>query len=90
MRHATITLQALPEQCDLIDHAASLLGKNRSQFVLEAACARAEAVVLGQAFFSPDEDRLRRLTALLDSSHRTNPGLDRLMAVKPPWTTGDA
>jgi uncharacterized protein (DUF1778 family) len=28
----------LPEQRDLIDHAATLLGKNRSDFMLEAAC----------------------------------------------------
>ena len=46
MRDAAINLRALPEQRDLIDHAASLLGKNRSDFMLEAACDRAQAVVL--------------------------------------------
>ena len=40
MRDAAINLQALPEQRDLIDHAASLLGKNRSDFMLEEACER--------------------------------------------------
>lgn len=51
MRDAAINLRALPEQRDLIDHAASLLGKNRSDFMLEAACDRAQAVVLDQVFF---------------------------------------
>ena len=48
MRDAAINLRALPEQRDLIDHAANLLGKNRSDFMLEAACDRAQAVVLDQ------------------------------------------
>ncbi len=46
MRHFTINLKALPEQRDLIDQAASLLGKSRSEFMLEATCDRAQAVML--------------------------------------------
>lgn len=90
MRDAAINLRALPEQRDLIDHAASLMGKNRSDFMLEAACERAKAIVLDQVFFSLDEDRFRQFTALLDASQSANPGLDRLMAVKAPWSTGKA
>ncbi|EUD08993.1 toxin-antitoxin system, antitoxin component, ribbon-helix-helix domain protein [Providencia alcalifaciens R90-1475] len=37
MRNAAINLRALSEQRDLIDEAASLLGKNRSDFMLEVA-----------------------------------------------------
>ena len=54
MRDAAINLRALPEQRDLIDQAASLLGKSRSDFMLEAACDRAQSVVLDQVFFSLD------------------------------------
>ena len=85
MRDAPINLRALPEQRDLIDHAASLLGKNRSDFMLEAACERAQAVVLDQVFFRLDEEKFRQFTALLDAAPATNPGLERLMAVKAPW-----
>ena len=35
MRAAAINLRALPEQRDLIDQAAMLVGKNRSDFMLE-------------------------------------------------------
>src|SRR5574344_378628 len=59
MRDAAINLRALPEQRDLIDHAASLLGKNRSDFMLEAACDRAQSVVLDQVFFSLDADKFK-------------------------------
>ena len=59
MRDAAINLRALPEQRDLIDHAATLLGKNRSDFMLEAACVAAQAVILDQVFFSLNTDKLQ-------------------------------
>lgn len=78
----TIHLRALPAQRELIDRAASLLGKNRSDFMLEAACDRAQAVALDQVFFSLDADKFKHFTALLDAPLGPNPGLERLMAVK--------
>ena len=90
MRDAAINLRALPEQRDLIDHAASLLGKNRSDFMLEAACDRAQSVVLDQVFFSLDADTFKQFTTMLDAPPGPNPGLERLMAVKPPWSAGAA
>jgi len=88
MRDAAINLRALPEQRDLIDHAASLLGKNRSDFMLEAACERAQAVVLDQVFFSLGTDKFKQFIAILDAPPSPNPGLERLMAVKGPWSMG--
>jgi len=85
MRDAAINLRALPEQRDLIDHAAQLLGKNRSDFMLEAACDKAQSVVIDQVFFGLDAGRFRQFTALLDAPPAANPGLERLMAVKAPW-----
>lgn len=80
MRHVAINLRALPEQRDLIDHAASLLGKNRSDFMLEAACDKAQAAVLDQVFFSLDAAKFRQFADLLDVPCNPNPGLERLMA----------
>ena len=90
MRDASINLRARPEQRDLIDHAAQLLGKNRSDFMLEVACERAKAIVLDQVFFSLDDDRFRQFTTLLDAPPQANAGLERLMAVKAPWKTDKA
>ena len=87
MRDAAINLRALPEQRDLIDHAATLLGKNRSDFMLEAACDKAQAVVLDQVFFTLDAEKFRQFTAMLDAPPSHNPGLARLMAVAAPWAT---
>lgn len=87
MRSATINLRALSEQRDLIDRAASLLGKNRSDFMLEAACERAQSVLLDQVFFSLNADRFKEFTTMLDAPAALNPGLERLLAVKAPWST---
>ena len=87
MRDASINLRALPEQRDLIDHAANLLGKNRSDFMLEAACDKAQSVVLDQVFYLLDSDKFQEFTRMLDAPPAHNPGLERLMAVKPPWAT---
>lgn len=87
MRDAAINLRALAEQRDLIDYAAQLLGKNRSDFMLEAACDKAQSVVLDQVFFNLDDDKFRQFTQLLDAPPAHNPGLERLMAVKAPWSS---
>jgi len=85
MRVAAINLRVLPEQRALIDHAAHLLGKNRSDFMLETACERAQSVLLDQVFFGLDAEKFQQFTAMLDAPPSTNAGLARLMAVKPPW-----
>lgn len=85
MRDAAINLRALPEQRDLIDQAAAALGKNRSDFMLEAACDRARSVLLDQVFFSLDADKFEQFMALVDAPLAPNAGLERLLAVKAPW-----
>jgi uncharacterized protein (DUF1778 family) len=85
MRDTAINLRARAEQRELIDHAAQLLGKNRSDFMLEAACDKAQAVLLDQVFFKLDSEKYRQFTKLLDAPLAGNPGIARLKAVKAPW-----
>jgi uncharacterized protein (DUF1778 family) len=85
VRDAAINLRALHSQRDLIDQAAALLGKNRSDFMLDAACERAQAVLLDQVFFKLDADQYRQFMDLIDAPLSPNAGFDRLMAVTPPW-----
>jgi uncharacterized protein (DUF1778 family) len=47
-------------------------------------------VVLDQVFFALDDDKFQQFTALLDAAPAANPGLERLMAVKAPWHSGQA
>ena len=83
----TISIRAKAGQRDLIDQAADRLGRSRSDFMLEAACDKAQSVVLDQVFFSLDVDKFRQFTNMLDAPPAHNPGLERLMAVNAPWKT---
>jgi uncharacterized protein (DUF1778 family) len=85
MRDAAINLRAKPEQRDLIDQAAAVLGKNRSDFMLEAACDRAQSVLLDQVHFRLDDRLFKDFIRQLDAPPMANDGLARLMAVKAPW-----
>lgn len=85
MRDIAINLRARSEQRDLIDRAASTLGRNRSDFMLEAACEKAQTIVLERTFFSLDEASFARFSALLDAPIQANPALERLLARRPSW-----
>ena len=85
MRDIAINLRARSDQRDLIDRAASSLGRNRSDFMLEAACEKAQAIVLERTFFSLDDAAFTRFNTLLDAPIEANPALDRLLARRPLW-----
>lgn len=85
MRNAAINLRAHTGQRELIDQAASLLGKNRSDFMLEAACEKAQGVMLDQVLFQLDARKFQQFCRVLDAPVRPNKGMERLSAVKAPW-----
>jgi uncharacterized protein (DUF1778 family) len=81
----SINIRAKAGQRDLIDQAAERLGRSRSDFMLEAACNKAEDVLLDQAFFSVDAITFEKLQALLDKPLPTTDKLRRLLKTKAPW-----
>jgi uncharacterized protein (DUF1778 family) len=87
MRDAHINLIVSSEQRDLIDRAAALLGKNRSDFILEVACERVRAILQNQIYFDLSSDKLLEFNAILDAHPLSNPGLERLMKVQTSWKT---
>lgn len=84
-RDININIRAKRAQRDLIDQAAELLGKSRSDFMLETACREAEDVLLDQRVFVLDAEAFAKFQALLDASPADNPKLRKLMATKAPW-----
>lgn len=84
-RDITINLRADKLQRALIDRAAERLGKNRSEFMLEAACREATVVLLDQRFFLLDEKDYKRFTAALDKPPAANRPLRRLLVTKAAW-----
>lgn len=84
-RGVTINLRADERKRSLIDRAAERLGKNRSEFMLEAACREATAVLLDQRFFLLEEHAYKRFTAALDKPPAENRRLRRLLVSKAAW-----
>lgn len=84
-RDVTINIRAHQQQRDLIDKAADLLGKTRSDFMLELACREAETVLLDRKVFVLDEDQFNKFVALLDAPPKDNPKLRKLMNRIPIW-----
>jgi len=84
-RTAPINLRALNSQRNLIDHAAAALGKNRSDFMLEAACREAENVLLDQRLFMLNQLDFKAFNQALDAPVKDNPALSKLMERKAPW-----
>jgi uncharacterized protein (DUF1778 family) len=84
-RGVTINLRADERKRALIDRAAETVGKNRSEFMLDAACREATAVLLDQRFFMLDAKAFKAFTAALDAPPAQNPRLKRLLRTKAPW-----
>ena len=81
----SINIRAKAKQRDLIDQAASRLGRSRSEFMLEAACREAEDVLLDQAFFAVDAGTFAQFQALLDKPLPPTDKLRRLLKKQAPW-----
>jgi len=84
-RNEIINLRASRRQKQLIDQAAELLDRSRSDFMLEAACREAQALLVDQAHFSLSEDKFKRFMAALDEPPKENPKLRKLLQSKAPW-----
>jgi uncharacterized protein (DUF1778 family) len=81
----SINIRAKTRQRDLIDQAAEQQGRSRSDFMLEAACRKAEDVLLEQTFFTVDADTFEKFQALLDQPLPATDKLRRLLKAKAPW-----
>jgi len=84
-RTTPINLRVPDSQRSLIDRAATLLGKNRSDFMLEAACREAKNVMLDQRLFRLDKANFDTFQQALEAPVKDNPALHKLMAGKAPW-----
>ena len=70
---------------DLIDNAAAILGKNRSEFMLEVAIREAQDVILDRAFISVNDAQFKEISELLENPPPFNENLQNLLRKKPIW-----
>jgi len=84
-RNSTVNLRLQASARDLIDRAAAIQGKSRTEFMVEAARREAEAVLLDQCLFALDEKSFKAFVAALDRPPADNPRLRKLLRSSAPW-----
>ena len=84
-KRGTLNLRIKPELRGLIDRAAQLAGKNRTEFVLEAARSAAEHALLDRTIFMLDRRAYAEFVARLDAPPRPNARLRRALRTAAPW-----
>jgi uncharacterized protein (DUF1778 family) len=84
-RDVNINLRASKQVKDLIDAAATLVGKSRSEFMLDSARQKAQDVLLDQRLFMLDDEKYQAFLEILEAPPRKNTELKKLLAEKAPW-----
>jgi uncharacterized protein (DUF1778 family) len=69
----------------LIDAAAEMTGKSRTEFVVESARQHAVDVLLDQRLFELEPDQWNAFERALAEPPMPNGALRKLLAKKPPW-----
>ena len=85
IRNAPINIRARKSQRELIDRAAALLNRNRTDFMLDASCREAENVLLDQRLFLLDEQQFAEFDAALQQQFADNEHIQKLLEGNAPW-----
>jgi len=80
-----INLRIEPKVRQLIDDAAAMLGKTRTEFMVESAHRQAIEVLLDQRLFELDPDRFGAFVDALDNPPAPGPKLRALLGRAPAW-----
>jgi uncharacterized protein (DUF1778 family) len=82
---AVINVRAPIATRDLIDRAAQLQGKSRTDSMLEASAAMAQQTLLNQILFQVSEEQLCQFEKIMNQPLAHNEKLRALLASKSPW-----
>jgi uncharacterized protein (DUF1778 family) len=84
-RRGTLNLRIKPDDRGLIDRAAQLTGKTKTDFVLEAARRAAEDALLDRTLFVVGPEAFAAFRARLDAPPQPNDKLRRALQSAVPW-----
>lgn len=85
MKIEKINLRAPSIKKELIDHAADVAGKSRTDFMLDASCEKAQELLADQTNFRLNEDQLIAFNRLLEAPLANPDAIARLLAKRSPW-----
>lgn len=81
----SINLRIEAHTRQLIDDAAQVLGKTRTEFMIESARRQAIDVLLDQRLFALDDARYDAFVQALDNPPAPGPKLRSLLSRRPAW-----
>jgi uncharacterized protein (DUF1778 family) len=81
----TLNIRIKPDVRGLIDRAAELVGKNRTDFVRDAARQAAEEALLDRTVFALNPKAYAEFLARLDAPPQPNERLRRSLQTPSPW-----
>jgi len=81
----TINVRVSKGWRDLIDNAASALGKTRTDFIVDSARRQAIDILLDRRLFSLENDQYRVFVKALNAPPPPSARLKKLMRMKAPW-----
>ncbi len=84
-KRQSLNLRIKAEERCLIDRAAKTLGKNRTDFVLDAARRAAEDALLDRTIFTASPKAYAEFLARLDAPPQPNERLRKTLRTKAPW-----
>lgn len=84
-KRETLNIRIKPEERMLIDRAAKARGKNRTDFILNAARLAAEEVLLDQKIITVSPEIYAEFVARLDMPPGSNERLRKTMQTPAPW-----
>jgi uncharacterized protein (DUF1778 family) len=84
-KRETLNLRIKPELRGLIDRAAELSGKNRTEFVLTAARQAAEDALMDRTQFAVGPKAYAEFLRRLDAPPQPNARLRRTLETPAPW-----
>ena len=84
-RREALNIRIKPQVRELIDRAAEIAGKNRTDFVLDAARRAAEDTLLDRTVFAVSPKAYREFLKRLDAPPRPNRRLIKSMQTPAPW-----
>jgi uncharacterized protein (DUF1778 family) len=84
-KRQTLNIRIQPEVRGLIDRAAQLAGRTRTDFVLDAARRAAEDTLLDRTLFMLGPQAFRQFLRRLDAPPKPNERLRKTMQTPAPW-----
>jgi len=81
----TVNMRIKDQQLQLIDKAAEVVGRKRTEFVIEAAYREAQSILLEQTFLVYSDEEWKGFSDALSQPPKYNEKLAKLLSRKSLW-----